>query len=85
MLVDPRGTGSSNRLDCDIPDELLVRFRAGTAPAHGATLHAAAGAVPLRSFATVRDLHLVKLPGAHRDPFDRMLIAQKRRALQASE
>jgi subtilisin family serine protease len=45
-----------------VPDELLVRFRAGTAPAHGAALHAAAGAVPLRSFTTVRDLHLVKLP-----------------------
>ena len=45
-----------------VPDELLVRFRAGTAPAHGAALHAAAGDVPLRSFATVRDLHLVKLP-----------------------
>src|SRR5262245_6879179 len=44
------------------PDELLVRFRAGTAPAHGAALHAAAGAVPLRTFRTVRDLHLVKLP-----------------------
>ena len=27
-----------------VPDELLVRFRAGTAPAHGAALHAAAGA-----------------------------------------
>ena len=45
-----------------VPDELLVRFRAGTAPAHGAALHAAAGAVPLRTFTTVRDLHLVKLP-----------------------
>src|SRR5262245_15894138 len=45
-----------------VPDEILVRFRAGTAPAHGAALHAAVGAVSLRTFATVRDLHLVKLP-----------------------
>jgi subtilisin family serine protease len=45
-----------------VPDELLVKFRAGTGPAHGAALHAAAGAIPMRTFATVRDLHLVKLP-----------------------
>ena len=44
------------------PDELLVKFRAGTGRAHGAALHAAAGAIPVRTFATVRDLHLVKLP-----------------------
>src|SRR5262249_23996186 len=45
-----------------VPDEVLVKFRAGMAPAHHAAAHAALGAVPVRRFATVRDLHLVKLP-----------------------
>jgi hypothetical protein len=43
-------------------DELLVKFRPGMASAQHAAAHAALGAVPVRSFATVRDLHLVKLP-----------------------
>src|SRR5262245_60726754 len=45
-----------------VSDELLVRFRPGTTPAYRAALHAAAGASPVRTFATVRDLHLMKLP-----------------------
>ena len=50
-----------------VPDELLVRFRAGTAPAHAAALHAAAGAVPLRSFI---GHELVPQPGDQRDSHD---------------
>lgn len=44
-----------------VPDELLVKFHAGTDPAYRAALHAAAGATPVRTFATLRDLHVVKL------------------------
>src|SRR5262249_53757434 len=45
-----------------VGDELLVRFRAGTPSTYHAALHAAVGAIPVRTFATVPALHLVKLP-----------------------
>ena len=45
-----------------VPDEVLVRFRAGTSAARRNTLHAAAGATVVRQFRTVPDLHLIKLP-----------------------
>ena len=47
-----------------VPDELLVRFRPGTAGARRSALHAAAGATVVRRFATVPDLHLITLPPA---------------------
>ena len=46
-----------------VPDEVLVRFRAGTSIARRNTLHAAAGATVVRQFKSVPDLHLIKLPG----------------------
>src|SRR5262245_45996950 len=45
-----------------VPDELLVRFRPGTGNARRGALHAAAGATVVRQFASVPDLHLLKLP-----------------------
>jgi hypothetical protein len=50
------------RAAAHVPDEKLVRFRAGTAPAKAPAHHAAPRTLPLRSITTVRDLHLVKLP-----------------------
>ena len=47
-----------------VPDEVLVRFRAGTSTVRRNTLHAATGATVLRQFTTVPDLQLIKLPAA---------------------
>ena len=44
-----------------VPDEILVRFRPGASNAHRNTLHAAAGGTVMRQFATVPDLHLIKV------------------------
>jgi subtilisin family serine protease len=46
------------------PDEVLVRFRAGTSAPRRNTLHAATGAAVMRQFTIVPDLQLVKLPAA---------------------
>ena len=47
-----------------VPDEVLVRFRAGTSTARRNTLHAATGATVVKQFTTVPDLQLIKLPAA---------------------
>src|SRR5262245_14375566 len=44
------------------PDELLVRFRPGISSPGRSALHAAAGATVVRQFASVPDLHLLKVP-----------------------
>jgi subtilisin family serine protease len=43
------------------PDEVLVRFRPGSSVAGRSALHAAVGAKPVKEFATVKDLQLIKL------------------------
>src|SRR5262249_44983814 len=51
-----------------VSDEILVRFRPGASIASRNTLHAAAGGAVGRHFATVPDLHLIKLPAATKLP-----------------
>ena len=45
-----------------VPDQVLVRFRTGTAKASQDAVHSALGATVLRSFHTVAGLQVVKLP-----------------------
>ncbi len=45
-----------------VPDELLVRFKAGVSPKAKASAHAGVGAYPVEKFKIVEDLELVKLP-----------------------
>src|SRR5262249_32634380 len=44
-----------------VPDEVLVRFRPGTRAVGRAALHAAVGGSPVKEFATVEGLQLIKL------------------------
>ena len=68
-----------------VPDEVLVRFRAGTSNARRSALHAAAGATVVRQFASVPDLQLLKLPAATALRCARALRSQPRRAVRRAQ